>query len=124
MKYNTVGWFEIPVNDMKRAAKFYGTVLNCEINVQNFGGMLFGFFPNAGDAYGATGALVKQESYVPSHDGALVYITCDDLQNELDRIPDAGGTIIKAKTMISNEHGYMAAFEDCEGNRVGLHSKK
>tara|TARA_R110002049_G_scaffold64745_1_gene170478 strand:- start:223 stop:597 length:375 start_codon:yes stop_codon:yes gene_type:complete len=123
MKYNTVGWFEIPVNDMERAAKFYGTVLDCKIEIQDMGGALMGFFPNGGDVYGATGSLMKYESYVPSYDGTLVYITCQDLQNELNRIPDAGGTILKEKTQISPEHGYMAAFEDSEGNRVALHSR-
>ena len=123
MKYNTVGWFEIPVTDMERAAKFYGTMLDCKIDIQDMGDVLMGIFPNGGDVYGATGSLMKYESYVPSHHGTLVYISCEDLQNELNRIPSAGGKILKEKAMISPEHGYMAVFEDTEGNRVALHSR-
>ena len=29
---NPVGWFEIPVTDMERATKFYGTVFNTELS--------------------------------------------------------------------------------------------
>ena len=123
MKNNTVGWFEIPVTNMNRAVAFYEAMMQCTINVQNFGGVQMGWFPSEGDVYGATGSLIKHESYVPSHHGVLVYISCQDLQNELDRIPDAGGTILQEKTMISPDHGYMATFEDSEGNRVALHSK-
>ncbi len=124
MKYNTVGWFEIPVTNMERAVAFYEAALDCKITVHNLGGLLMGWFPSQGDTYGATGSLVQQESYVPSHEGTLVYITCDDLQQELDRIPEAGGKVLHPKTQISPEHGYMGIFEDSEGNRVGLHSRK
>ena len=31
-----VSWFEIPVNDMERAKKFYETVFQVEIKVQDF----------------------------------------------------------------------------------------
>ncbi|MCW8980376.1 MAG: VOC family protein, partial [Altibacter sp.] len=36
----------------------------------------------------------------------------------------AGGKIYQKKTQISEEHGYMGAFIDSEGNRVALHSQK
>jgi uncharacterized protein len=77
-----------------------------------------------GDVRGATGSLVKQESYVPGHTGTLVYFSSTDVQNELGRIETAGGKILRDKTQISPEHGYMAVFEDSEGNRVALHSRQ
>ena len=124
MKINTVAWFEIPVSDMKRAKAFYDTVLDIEIQVTDFGGILMGWFPDAGQVPGAPGSLVQQESYVPSHEGTLVYFSSEDLQTELDRIEGAGGKILQPKTQISPEHGYMGVFEDCEGNRMALHSNK
>ena len=124
MKTNTVAWFEIPVSDMKRAKAFYDTVLDIEIKVTDFGGILMGWFPDAGQVPGAPGSLVQQESYVPSHEGTLVYFSSEDLQTELDRIEGAGGKILQPKTQISPEHGYMGVFEDCEGNRMALHSNK
>ncbi|MTE27517.1 VOC family protein [Winogradskyella ouciana] len=119
-----IGWFEIPVSDMSRAKKFYETVFKVEIQEVDFGGMLMGWFPNHNDGHGATGTLIKQESYIPSQEGTLVYFMCEDVQNELDRIEDAGGKIYQPKTKISDEHGFMGAFIDTEGNRVALHSSK
>jgi predicted enzyme related to lactoylglutathione lyase len=123
MEHNMVGWFEIPVSDMERAKTFYETVFQVEIKVVDFGGLLMGWFPNRGEVIGATGTLIKQESYIPSQEGTLVYFICDDVQNELDRVEAAGGNIYQPKTEISPEHGCMAVFIDTEGNRVALHSQ-
>ena len=124
MERNMVGWFEIPVHDMDRAKEFYETVFNIKINIQNFGGLLMGWFPDRGEAHGAQGTLIKQDSYVPSQEGVLIYFMSDDVQNELDRIKEAGGKIYQPKTLISLDYGYMAAFIDSEGNRIALHSRK
>lgn len=119
-----VGWFEIPVSDMERAKTFYEAVFKVEINVVDFGGILMGWFPPADvNAHGASGSLIKQESYIPSQEGTMVYFMSDDVQNELDRIEVAGGKIYQPKTQISEEHGYMGVFIDTEGNRVALHSQ-
>ncbi|HMB99623.1 MAG TPA: VOC family protein [Flavobacteriaceae bacterium] len=123
MKRNMVGWFEIPVNDMDRAQKFYETVFQVDIKIVDFGGMLMGWFPDRGEAPGAQGTLIKQDSYIPSKEGTLVYFISDNVQNELDRVEAAGGKIYQPKTQISPEHGYMAAFIDSEGNRIALHSR-
>jgi len=118
-----VGWFEVPVNNMDRAKKFYETVFKVDINVQDFGGVLMGWFPDRGVVPGAQGTLIKQDTYVPSQEGTLVYFVSENVQNELDRVEAAGGTIYQAKTQISPEHGYMAVFIDTEGNRIALHSR-
>ena len=123
MKHNMVVWFEIPVSDMDRAKKFYETVLKIKIEIVDLGGLLMGWFPDLGKANGARGTLIKQESYIPSQEGTLVYFGCDDLQNELNRVEKAGGKIYQPKTEISPEHGCMGVFIDTEGNRVALHSQ-
>jgi predicted enzyme related to lactoylglutathione lyase len=124
MKHNMVGWFEIPVDDMNRAKAFYETVFKVDIQVVDFGGILMGWFPDRGQVTGAQGTLIKQESYIPSQEGTLVYFISDNVQNELDRVEAAGGKIYQPKTQISPEHGYMAVFLDTEGNRVALHSNE
>ena len=123
MSRNMVVWFEIPVSDMERAKTFYEHVFEVSINVVDFGGLLMGWFPDRGEAHGANGTLIKQESYIPSQEGALIYFNSDDVQNEISRVEAAGGKIYQPKTQISPEHGYMAVFIDTEGNRVALHSR-
>jgi predicted enzyme related to lactoylglutathione lyase len=123
MKHNMVGWFEIPVSNMERAKTFYESVFNLKIQVVDFGGLIMGWFPDRGEVVGAQGTLIKQDTYIPSKEGTLVYFISDDVQIELDRIIAAGGEIYQPKTQISPEHGYMAAFIDSEGNRVALHSR-
>lgn len=120
-----VGWFEIPVLDMDRAKTFYDAVFKIEIQVQDFGGTLMGWFPWAEGKTGAAGSLILQPDwYIPSNtDGVLVYFASTDVQNELNRIEKSGGKILKQKTQISPEVGYMGLFLDTEGNRIALHSK-
>ena len=118
-----VGWFEIPVSNMERAKTFYESVFNLKIQVVDFGGLIMGWFPDRGEVVGAQGTLIKQDTYIPSKEGTLVYFISDDVQIELDRIIAAGGEIYQPKTQISPEHGYMGAFIDTEGNRVALHSR-
>ena len=123
MEMNMVGWFEIPVADMDRAKAFYESVFKIEISIHNFGGLLMGWFPDRGEVPGATGTLIQQESYIPSKEGTLIYFISDDVDNELSRIVEAGGSIYLKKTQISPEHGYMGVFIDTEGNRIALHSR-
>ncbi|PWL38578.1 glyoxalase [Flagellimonas aquimarina] len=124
MEQNMVGWFEIPVLDMDRAKAFYDEVFKIKIQVQDFGGTLMGWFPWAEGKPGANGSLIKHEDYKPSsRDGVLVYFASSDVQNELNRIEKAGGEIIKTKTQISPEVGFMGLFLDTEGNRIALHSR-
>lgn len=121
----TVGWFEIPVKNMKRAIAFYGEVFHAKMAVQDFGDTKMAFFPWHESADGAGGALVDaEEHYSPSHHGSLVYFSCEDLAEELSRVKKAGGNVLQPKTEISPEHGFMGLFEDTEGNRVALHSNK
>lgn len=124
MEHNMVGWFEIPVNDMDRAKAFYENVFKIKIDIHDFGGMLMGWMPFDEGKPGAAGTLIKQESYIPSKEGTLVYFVCKDVADEIGRVEAAGGSIYQPKTQISPEHGYMAVFIDTEGNRVALHSNK
>lgn len=123
MKTVTAAWFEIAVNDMERAKTFYETIFDCDIKTMAFNGFLMGWFPCEDMTKGAMGTLIKQESYVPSQEGTLVYFNSKDVTTELDRVEAAGGKIYQKKTMISEEHGYMGVFIDTEGNRVALYSR-
>ena len=126
MEQNMVGWFEIPVLDMERAKTFYEKVFQIKIQVQDLGGTQMGWFPWAEGKTGAAGSLILQPDwYKPSAtDGVLVYFASTDAQIELDLIEAAGGKILKQKTQISPDVGYMGLFLDTEGNRIALHSRK
>lgn len=114
-------WFEIPALDIERAKAFYEAVFQIDIQVLDMGALKMGLFPNA-----EVGAALCQHptAYKPSEtEGPLVYLNGNpDLQTVLDRVEAAGGRILRGKTQISPEHGYMALFADTEGNRVGLRS--
>ena len=84
------------------------------------GDSLMGFFPWEQGAPGSTGCLIKSEGYSPSQQGTLVYFTVPSIENTLGNIVNSGGKTILEKMNIG-EHGFIAHFEDCEGNRVALH---
>lgn len=125
MKNNIVGWFEIPVANMERAITFYETVLNVKLDRNKMGPLDMAWFPWVDEGYGAGGSLVQYESYKPSEDGVLVYLSAPsgDLANELQKVESAGGKVLQEKTKISDEHGFMGIILDSEGNRIALHSQ-
>jgi predicted enzyme related to lactoylglutathione lyase len=120
---NPVNWFEIPAKDLQRAKTFYEKVLGCELAVQEMGPLKMALFPMEQNAEGATGSLVQSEGYVPSHQGSVVYFSVPSIDEALPRVPKSGGKVLNPKTSIG-DYGFVAHFEDTEGNRVALHSTK
>ena len=78
--------------------------------------------PRAGATTGAAGTLVKAEGYSPSHEGSVVYFNVSEIEGTLERVEQNGGRTLMPKMGIG-EHGFIAHFEDSEGNRVALHSE-
>lgn len=122
-----VHWFEIPALDFERAKRFYETVLDTQLFVndqrETMGSML-GVFPHEG---GVGGCLVHnpQFGYAPSDQGTLVYLRAQgDLNAALGRVPGAGGEVLLPKTALGEDAGggYVAWLRDSEGNKVGLYS--
>ena len=125
--HNPIGWIEIPVIDMERAIKFYEAVFNFKLERHPMGPLDMAWFPTVKDSIGASGSLVKHEKwYKPTLDGILIYFTAfsGDVDNELKKVEAAGGKVWISKKQISPDIGYMAVFEDTEGNRIALHSRK
>lgn len=70
-----------------------------------------------------SGAIVQGADYTPSSDGVLAYLNGgSDLQQVLEKVAAAGGTVIVSKTQISPEMGYFGMFIDTEGNKMAVHS--
>lgn len=127
MKFNPVGWFEIPVSDMDRAIKFYEAVFGYQFHRQPMGDLDMAWFPWAENGPGAAGSLVyHKEWYRPSSQGVVIYFSspAGDLDTELSKVEAAGGKVLMPKKLITEEIGYMAVFSDTEGNTLALHSRK
>ncbi|HMS65413.1 MAG TPA: VOC family protein [Ignavibacteria bacterium] len=119
---NPVVFFEIPVTDVDRAMKFYRAVLGFEFtktSIDENEMALFPFYENSG---GISGALAKGEIYIPSHSGTLVYFHTDDIEMTLMKAKQNGSKILYPKTAVG-DLGFVAEFEDSEGNRIALHSR-
>lgn len=122
---NAISWFEIPATDLERAQKFYETIFAIDMIPMDMPDMRMRMFPIDDMMTGIGGALVESNGFHKSSatDGPLIYLNANpDLQLVLDKIEIAGGKITMPKTEISPEHGFMAVFEDTEGNRMALHS--
>lgn len=119
---NSVNWVEIPVKDIDRAKKFYGIIFNAEIADLPHPYYKYAALPSDVANGGVGGALVEGEGYEPSDKGSLIYLNGgDDLSVCLSKVEKAGGKIILPKTSLG-ANGFIAQFEDTEGNKVAFHS--
>jgi len=112
-------WIEIPTTDLARARAFYEQVLETQLMPLEFGELQYALFPTKN--VHNSGALVQGPGYVPSENGALLYLAADgQLDALLSRVQAAGGKVLMLRTFLSAEAGYVGIFADSEGNRVGL----
>jgi uncharacterized protein len=125
MANNSVGWFEIYVQDMHRAKRFYETVFSVKLDKLDTPapGVEMWSFPMTMERYGAPGALVKMEGMPSGGNSVLVYFSCEDCAVEAKRVAECGGSIMKEKFSIG-QYGFIALAFDSEGNMIGLHSLK
>ena len=116
---NVITWFEIPTRDLERACKFYGTLFGIKLEPVLAGDRKLAMFPAAWDKGEIGGALIAGPGAKPSPDGAMIYLNAgEDLSKVL-------GKVLVPKTKIPMDGaGFMAFFEDTEGNHVGLSSPK
>ena len=125
---NAICWFEIYVQDMNRAKKFYETVFQIALtplknpDPKMLPGMEMLAFPSSMESYGSAGALVHMPG-CPSGGSTIIYFACEDCSIEANRVTVNGGRIFKPKMPIG-EHGFIALIHDTEGNMIGLHSLK
>ena len=121
---NSTVWFEIYVDDMDRASKFYERVLGVKLEpLPNPTGdeMEMRSFPGDMEKYGANGALVRMEGVEAGGNSTLVYFSSKDCTTEEIRVEKAGGKVFRPKMSIG-EFGFITLFYDTEGNMAGLHS--
>jgi len=121
MTKNALNWFEIPVSNIGRASRFYGAVLQQELEPKSFGPHAMHVFQYQQPGVG--GCLIEGEQYNPATDGAVVYLpVADNMNAALTRVKDAGGKVTLGRTELPGDMGCFAHIMDTEGNRVGLHA--
>ena len=120
-RVNRAVWFDIPVADLKRSAKFYGAVLGLPIHEVDAGGMKFCVLDHD---EGNGGCLVPHADQVSATHGVLVYLNVEGrIRDAVSKVGASGGKVMEAVHPIG-PHGFRAIVLDSEGNRVALHSSK
>lgn len=123
MTNNPVNWFEIYVQDMARAKRFYESVFKTKLEKLDSPEIEMWGFPMDVDRFGAGGSLVKMEGMPSGGNSTIVYFICADCAVEAGRVVAAGGRIFKQKMSIG-QYGHIALAFDTEGNMFGMHSMK
>jgi predicted enzyme related to lactoylglutathione lyase len=92
---DAISWFELPATNLERAIAFYDAVLRTKLGeITRADDRRYAMFP-ADD--GVSGALVQGEGYVPSREGALVFLTAgDSLGSVVPGVEPAGGRVLLA----------------------------
>lgn len=111
-----IAWFEIPARDLDRARRFYEAVFGKTFSRETVDGYDMALFAGPD---GPEGALVQGDVYVPGKAGPILYFRVADIDAVLNRANAAGGRTLYAKKDIG-QSGWVAEFEDSEGNRIAL----
>ncbi len=113
-------WVEIPVQDIERAAKFYGQLLDCEVTITDVPPQRMAtlyFEPNK-----VGGSLLQSPYLKPSDQGVRVYLNAgrgNDLEKKIERVSSLGAEIVLPVTPMGDD-GRFASFKDTEGNILSL----
>ena len=116
---NTIGWFEIYVQDMARARHFSEGVFARELQPLGPPELDMWNFPSALGQYGSGGALVRHPDMPSGGNGTVVYFFCADCAIEESRVAHFGGTVVRPKMSIG-EFGFVSLARDPDGNLIGL----
>jgi uncharacterized protein len=119
---NPVVYFEIPVTDIDRAVNFYAAVFKFNFGKEIIDKNVMALFPFTDKGSGISGALAKGDIYKPTKNGVVIYFKTNDIDETLKLVQKNGGQILYPKTS-NGDLGYVAEFEDSEGNRIALHMK-
>ena len=114
MAHGDITHIDIPADDIGRATAFYRTVFGWDIQeYPGFEGYPMWQGPNkvsGGGIAPRVGVLVHPRSYVE----------VDSIDDAIAVVEANGGRTLTPKTPIS-ETSWFAAFEDTEGNQIGLY---
>src|SRR4030095_1463506 len=111
----SIAWFEIPVDNVDRAKKFYGELFAWKI--ERFPGPQDYWHIDTGGADETPdGALKKRKR---PEEPIINYVSVNSVDKYADKIAKLGGKICMAKTAVP-QMGYFAVCQDTEGNSFGI----
>lgn len=123
--HNAINWFEIPVQDMDRAQRFYETLLAQPLRREPMGPQTLAVLPYAEGAVGGALLAGPQVSAPAAGAGVLIYLNAGEhLAPAMGRLAEAGGRIVTPRVDLPGDMGAFVHFIDSEGNRVGLHAQR
>ena len=112
-----IAWFDIPVTDLDRAMEFCENVLAISFMDTDPDSPVAVMEHGPGDV---AGCLFKNEGWLPSAQGVLMYFPVEGRMNEAVSLVEANGGSILEETHCIDPHGYRAVGLDSEGNRIAL----
>ncbi len=114
---NRVVHFEVASDDPERAAEFYKSVFNWQIN--KWDGPIEYWMVSTGDQEipGIDGGMFRKTE---DFSGTVNTIAVDDIDPYLEKVTKAGGTILQGKNAIPGV-GYQAYCKDPDGTIFGIH---
>jgi predicted enzyme related to lactoylglutathione lyase len=116
---NRAVWFDIPVADLDRAARFYREVLGVGVDKESFGDFTFCVIDHH-DGNGGCLVLNKEEI---AAGGVMVYLNVNGrIRDAVSKVVPNGGSVLHDTHSIG-PHGFRAVVLDSEGNRIALHSE-
>lgn len=100
--------------------RFYSAVFSVVFGeIVTIHGNRMAYFPFEQGRDGASGALAEGEIYVPTINGAVIYLSVGDIDDVLARAGEQGSELLFPKTPIG-EGGFVAEIADSEGNRIAI----
>jgi uncharacterized protein len=117
MSKRNVVHVEIPASDVPAAAKFYADLLGWKMqHAAEFNYTMW----EDGSGYG--GGFNKVDDHNPVGQ-VLVYIDSDDIEADLRRVEELGGSVVTPKTEIPGT-GWFGVFKDPTGNVLALYTSQ
>jgi len=119
-----VQYFQIPVDDMERARKFYLEVFGWEIHSTDMEGNYHAVHTVPIDENGMpkepggiNGGLFERSAY--GLQGVSIVINVASIDDYIKKIESTGGETVAPKTKVG-DIGFYATVKDTEGNAIGI----
>ena len=123
---NSIVHFEIPADDVKRGKKFYEKVFGWQIEK----------YVDTKEDYWIVRTTEVDKKMMPTKPGAINgglmkrknpgqpfmnYVNVESIDKMIKTVEGSGGKVCLPKQEIGKGMGWIAAFQDTEGNMIGLH---